>query len=91
MSRRTAEFFPGYAHIADPLIDEADHGMTVASLRPLFAELRKELVPLVEAIKERPAPDSSFLHRDYPEPQQQAFGARCCPALRLRSAARPAG
>ena len=74
LSRRTAEFFPGYAHLADPLIDEADHGMTVALLRPLFAELRKELVPLVEAIKERPAPDSSFLHRDYPEPPQQAFG-----------------
>ena len=40
LSRRTAEFYPGYAHIADPLIDEADYGMTVASLRPLFAELR---------------------------------------------------
>ena len=36
-----AEYYPGYAHIADPLIDEADYGMTVASLRPLFAELRR--------------------------------------------------
>jgi carboxypeptidase Taq len=74
LSRRTADYFPGYAHIADPLIDEADHGMTVASLRPLFAELRQALVPLVETIKLRPAPDSSFLHREYPEPLQQAFG-----------------
>jgi carboxypeptidase Taq len=74
LSRRTAEFFPGYVHIADPLIDEADYGMTVASLRPLFAELRSHLVPLVDAIKDQPLPDDSFLYRDYPEPLQQAFG-----------------
>ena len=50
LSRRFAELFPGYAHVADPLIDQSDEGMTVAALRPLFARLREALVPLVEAI-----------------------------------------
>jgi carboxypeptidase Taq len=34
LSRRYAEFFPGYEHIADPLIDVADYGMK-ASRRSL--------------------------------------------------------
>ena len=35
-----ADFFAPYAHIADPLIDGADEGMTTASVPALFAELR---------------------------------------------------
>ena len=39
-SRELANFFPGYDHIADPLIDTADYGMKAAALRSLFSELR---------------------------------------------------
>src|SRR5262245_46809507 len=39
LSRRYAEFFPAAAHIADPLIEASDYGMSVALLRPLFADL----------------------------------------------------
>jgi carboxypeptidase Taq len=74
MSRRMAEFFPGYAHIADPLIDVADEGMTVATIRPLFEELRQALAPLVATIAQRPPVDNSVLHRHYPKAQQIAFG-----------------
>lgn len=49
-SRAFAGFFPEAAHPADPLIDAADEGMTVAELRPLFARLREALVPLVERL-----------------------------------------
>ena len=49
LSRRYAAYFPEAAHAADPLIDDADEGMTVAILRPLFRRLRSELVPMVEA------------------------------------------
>src|SRR5205807_2386928 len=47
LSREYANFFAPYAHIADPLIDDVDEGMTYASVRALLAALRNELVPLV--------------------------------------------
>ncbi|HRX01798.1 MAG TPA: carboxypeptidase M32 [Anaerolineae bacterium] len=74
LSRRYADYFPGYDHIADPLIDESDPGMTVATLRPLFKELRAQLVPLVDAIAAQPVPDDSFIYRDFMEQQQWDFG-----------------
>ncbi|MCB0199893.1 MAG: carboxypeptidase M32 [Caldilineae bacterium] len=74
LSRRYADYFPGYGHIADPLIDESDPGMTVAVLRPLFKALREQLVPLVDAIAAQPVPDDSFIYRDYVEQQQWDFG-----------------
>ena len=48
-SRQYAGYFPEAAHLADPLIDAADEGMTVADLRPLFARLRDALLPLLAA------------------------------------------
>jgi carboxypeptidase Taq len=76
LSRGAAEYFgwPADGHMADALINEADYGMTVATLRPLFAALREQLVPLVDAIQQQPAPDDSFLYRHYPEQQQWNFG-----------------
>ncbi len=73
-SRRLADFFPGYEHIADPLIDFSDYGMKVSTLRPLFARLRDELVPLVEAITSQEPADDSCLHAHFPEEKQLAFG-----------------
>ena len=73
-SRELADFFPGYEHIADPLIDLSDFGMRAATVRAVFADLRRELVPLVEAIIARPAPDDACLRRQYPEDRQLAFG-----------------
>jgi carboxypeptidase Taq len=74
LSRRMAEYYGNYQHIADPLIDEADYGMTVATLRPLFRELRAQLVPLVEAIADKPAPTDSFLYQPFPEQPLWDFG-----------------
>ncbi len=45
LSRQYADFFPGYAHIADPLIDVADYGMTAGTIQPLFAALRARSCP----------------------------------------------
>ena len=59
LSRRMADFFPGYQHIADPLIDFSDYGMKATSVRALFAELRQGLVPLVQAITALPPADDS--------------------------------
>jgi carboxypeptidase Taq len=74
LAREYAGFFAPYAHIADPLIDGADEGMSTASVRALFAELRRELVPIVHAIAAQPAADDHALHGSFDEPAQLAFG-----------------
>ena len=73
LSREYAGFFAPYAHIADPLIDDADEGMTTASIRKLFGELKRGLVPLLNAICTQPAADDSCLRRDFPKPAQLEF------------------
>jgi len=75
LSRELANYFPGYTHIADPLIDFLDYGMRADSVRKLFAELRAELVPIMQAITAHPPADDSCLKRHYPEAAQLAFGA----------------
>ena len=72
-SRRYADYLGPYQHIADPLIDGPDEGMTVATVRTLFNELRAELVPIVQAIAEQPVADDSCLHGTFPEAKQIAF------------------
>lgn len=74
LSRKLANFFPGYEHIADPLIDQMDYGMKAASVRQVFAQLREQLVPIVQAITAQSPADDSCLKRHYPEAQQIAFG-----------------
>jgi carboxypeptidase Taq len=76
LSRRYAECFPDAEHIADPLIDRSDEGMTVAAIRPLFAELRRFLTPLVNQIVARPEIDASCVHQYFPEDKQWAFGEK---------------
>lgn len=76
LSRELANFFPGYEHIADPLIDEADYGMKAATVRSLFAQLRQKLVPIVEAITSQPIADASCLHQNFPEAEQIAFSLK---------------
>lgn len=73
-SCRFADYFGPYEHIADPLIDGPDEGMTVASVRALFDELRAALVPIVRAIAEQPVADDSCLRGAFPEQQQLEFG-----------------
>jgi carboxypeptidase Taq len=75
LSRERANFFPGYDSIADPLIDINDYGMRAATIRKLFAELREQLRPLVEAITRQPPADDRCVRQVFPEAQQLAFGA----------------
>lgn len=74
LSRELSSFFPDAQHIMDPLIAESDYGMTAATIKPLFSELRKELVSLVQAVDEQPSTDNSCLYQHFPEEKQEAFG-----------------
>lgn len=76
MSRELADFFPGYEHIADPLIDMNDYGMKAKELKSLFAQLRQQLVPIAKAISEQEPADDSFLHLHYDGEKQLAFAEK---------------
>jgi carboxypeptidase Taq len=81
LSREYASFFAPFDHILDPMIDEADQGMTTATVRRLFAELRRELVPLAHAICSQRPPEDGFLRRAFGEPEQLAFSLAVARAL----------
>jgi len=74
LSREYAGFFAPYEHIADPFIDDADEGMTTASVLTLFAELRQALKPMVRAISDQPPVDDSCLRGAYAAKAQIDFG-----------------
>lgn len=73
LSRQLASY-SSYEHIADPLIDLTDEGMKAETIRTLFQELRKELLPLVKKIANRDNIDDSSLKQTYPEKEQLDFG-----------------
>jgi carboxypeptidase Taq len=64
----------------DPLIGP-DEGVTVRETRDLFGALRARLVPLVDAISERPIADDGPLRKSYPEAQQLAFALEIAQAM----------
>jgi carboxypeptidase Taq len=74
LSREYASFFAPYHHIADPMIDDADEGLTTATVQRLFAELRRELIPMVRAICDQPPADDGCLRRSFGEAAQLRFG-----------------
>ncbi len=49
LRRRYVACFEGYEHPYDAMLDDFEPGLTTAEMRPLFAELRDALVPLVTA------------------------------------------
>ena len=74
LSRKLANYFPGYQSIIDPLIAMSDYGMQAASIRAIFADLRAQLVPLVKAISSQAEIDDSCLRKHFPEAIQADFG-----------------
>lgn len=73
LSREYANFFAPFDHIADPLIDKADEGMTAATIRRLFADLRLELTPLIRAICDQPPIEDRCLRGPFGEASQLRF------------------
>jgi carboxypeptidase Taq len=81
LSREYSSYFAPYKHIADPHIDDADEGMTTASVLKLFSELKQQLVPMVHAICEQPAADGSSLWQSFAKAAQFDFALRVAESL----------
>ena len=73
LSLEYSSYFAPYKHVANPHIDDADEGMTTASIRKLFSELKRWLVPMVCAICEQPVADDSSLRQAFPKAAQFEF------------------
>ena len=74
LSREYAGYFAPYAHIADPMIDDAEQGMTTATVLALFAELKRALKPMVRAIAETTPVDDSCLRGTFAQKPQLDLG-----------------
>jgi carboxypeptidase Taq len=63
LRHRYVACFEGFEHPYDALLDDFEPGLTTAELRPLFAELRDALVPIVAAAgdPEQESNDGAFL------------------------------
>lgn len=73
----------GYKDVPyDALLDEYEPGATTAEITKTFAELRKDLVPLVAAIIDSgKKPKRDILHREFPVDRQQVFGQEAAAAI----------
>src|SRR5690606_13075171 len=78
---RGADYAPGDDARYDALLDEYEPGATTAQVAAVFADLRAELVPLVEAIAARPQLDDAVVHGPFPEDAQWAFGLEVAQAF----------
>jgi carboxypeptidase Taq len=81
LSQEYASYFPECEHPADPFIDGPDPGMSTESIRTAFAELRAELVPLVDAFCASSTRDDSVLHQAFDTDRQLAFSRRVAKQL----------
>lgn len=60
--------------IYDALLDDYEHGMKTALVEEIFADLRKELVPIVEVIADSAVIDDGPVRQSFDEDGQWAFG-----------------
>ncbi len=81
LSREYSSYFAPFDRIADPHIDDADEGMTAASVGDLFGELKSHLVPMVSAICEQPAADDSSLRQSFDKAAQFDFALQTAKSM----------
>lgn len=81
-SRQVAEHLGYEDQLYDALLDQFEPGMKTAQVQAMFAEVKRELVPLVHAIAERVVTvDDSMLHQPFDETGQEAFGRQVAAAF----------
>jgi carboxypeptidase Taq len=82
LKRQEAEAVGYKEHPYDALLDEFEPGATTTEITALFAELSKQLVPLLDAIAASGKPSRrDLLERDYPVDRQEIFGKAAAVAV----------
>ena len=77
MNRRLAEAIGYSDHIYDALLDQFEPGMTAADVTAMFADLKREVVPMIAHISQhQDRASDDVLHRFYAEATQEAFTLR---------------
>jgi carboxypeptidase Taq len=82
LKRQEAEAV-GYTDVPyDALVDQFEPGAKTAEISRVFADLRKELVPLIQSIAaSKRQPRRDILERDFPIARQQEFGKTAASAI----------
>jgi carboxypeptidase Taq len=74
LKHRYIECFDGASSPYDILLDDFEEGMKTAEVKAVFAELKREITPLIEQAAANPV-DDSFLHQTFPvEAQRRVNG-----------------
>ncbi len=75
-NRRFAGYYKPEDKPYDVLLGLFERGLTMEACDAFFSALRREIVPLLEAVTAAPAPDTSFLHGTFPIPVQRILSDR---------------
>ena len=75
LRRQYADCHP-HDHIYDPLLEDYEPGLKTVEVQEIFANLRSQLVDLIEAIGDRQQVDDSFLNQTFDESEQWEFGVK---------------
>lgn len=80
---RFARYYDSQSPLYNILLDDYQHGLTMADLDLLFAEIKHKLPPLIARIGEQPQPDYAFLRDAYPVERQAQFTEQLLALLHL--------
>ena len=81
LEREYADCFPEAGSRYDAMLDDYEEGLTSATLDQIIPPLKQGLETLLAEIMAKPAPDDSFLYRDYDPDAQLAFCRRLTEAM----------
>ena len=74
LKKQEADLLGYKTHPYNALMNEYDKGLTVATVDKIFTNLKPQLVTLLDAIKNKPQADNSFLHQHFDKDVQWKFG-----------------
>jgi len=74
LKKQECELLGYKKHPYDAMLNEYEKGITTEEIELLFTNVRKELVPFVQQLKERKQVDDSFFFKHYNSDKQWAFG-----------------
>ncbi|MGC4101994.1 carboxypeptidase M32 [Ferruginibacter sp.] len=74
LKKQEADILGYQQHPYNALMNDYDKGLSVAIADKVFADLRPQLLALLNDIKNKPQTDSSFLHEHYDKDKQWQFG-----------------